>query len=197
MEGEKAIFPSCAIDGDRIVGVGDVSEMKNLLGGDFVEVDMCGGTLLPGFVDCHLHLTLAAFSRVNLDLARLKSIEELLSVIKKKIDSSPPGKWILGLRFREDDYIEKRMPTIGELDSVSVENPVVLIRYDGHSAVANSRALGDANITKDTPDPEGRIIVKKGGELTGLLKELAVGLVLDKYPVPDMDEFRMGHEIIS
>jgi predicted amidohydrolase YtcJ len=197
MEGEKEIFPSCAIDGEKIVGVGDVSEMKGILGDGFVEVDMRGGTLLPGFVDCHIHLTLTAFSRMNLDLARLKSIGELLSIVKEKIDKSPPGKWILGLRFREDDYVEKRMPTIGELDSVSPGNPVILVRYDGHSAVANSRALGEANITKDTPDPDGGIIVKEGGELTGLLKELAVGLVLDSFPIPDMDEFRLGHEIIS
>jgi predicted amidohydrolase YtcJ len=197
MEAEGASAPSCAVSGDRILGVGTVEEMKGLLGDTYSEIDMGGGVLFPGFVDCHQHLVLTAFSRMNLDLAQIRSIEELLSVVKNKIASSPPGKWILGLRFREDDYAEKRVPTLPELDSVSPENPVVLIRYDGHSALANSRALVEAKITGDTPDPEGGVIVREGGAPTGLLKELAVGLVLSAFPVPEVDEFKKGHEILS
>ena len=197
MQDDEKTSPSCAVQGDKIIGVGKPEKMKKLLGPNYKEIDMGGGALFPGFIDCHLHFVLTAFFKMNTDLMPVKSISELLSVIKNKVGESPPGKWIMGLRFREDDYPEKRIPSLSEIDSVSPENPVILVRYDGHSALVNSKALDEAGITAETPDPDGGVIVREDGKLTGLVKELAVGSILSAFPTPDVEEFRKGHQLTT
>lgn len=192
MEHEADQYEACAVIDGVIAGVGASAEMKKLLASDFTEIDMHGGALLPGFTDCHIHMVLSTFFTMNLDLAKITSIKELMSIIRDRVKQVEPGKWLLGMRFREDDYAEARMPTLSELDEASPENPLVLLRYDGHSALVNSLALKAAGVTPDTPDPEGGVIEKREGKLTGVLKELAMQPVISAMPIPDMEEFRQG-----
>jgi predicted amidohydrolase YtcJ len=192
MEREGDLHEACAVIDGMIAGVGTMSDMKTLLGSDYAEIDMHGGALLPGFTDCHIHMVLSTFFTMNLDLAKIGSIEELTGIIRDRAEKGEPGKWLMGMRFREDDYIEGRMPTLSELDEAAPENPLVLLRYDGHSALVNSLALKAAGITMDTPDPEGGVIEKRDGRLTGVLKELAMQPVISAMPIPEMEEFRRG-----
>lgn len=192
MEHEDDQHTACAVIDDVIAGTGTISEMKKLLVSDFVEVDMHGGVLLPGFTDCHLHMVLSSFFTMNLDLAKVASVKELLTIVRDRTGEVEPGKWLLGMRFREDDYKEGRMPTLLELDEAAPKNPLVLLRYDGHSALVNTLALNAAGITIDTPDPEGGVIGKKDGKLIGVLKELAIQPVISAMPIPEMEEFRRG-----
>ena len=68
------------------------------------------------------------------------------------------------------------------------QQPSFLTRVCGHAAVANSKALEMANITKDTPQPEGGEIQKdtKTGEPTGVLLEHAMDLVTSVIPAKDL-----------
>jgi len=192
MEREDDLHEASAVIDDVIAGVGTPSDMKELLGSDYTEIDMNGGALLPGFTDCHIHMVLSTFFTMNLDLAKIGSIGELLGIIRDRAGKVGAEKWLMGMRFREDDYTEGRMPTLSELDEAAPENPLVLLRYDGHSALVNSLALKAAGITMDTPDPEGGVIEKRDGKLTGVLKELAMQPVISAMPIPDMEEFRQG-----
>ena len=192
MEHEADQHEACAVIDGAIAGVGNPAQMKKILASDYAEIDMNGGTLLPGFTDCHLHMVLSTFFTMNLDLAKTASIKELMTIIQGRVKQVEPGKWLLGMRFREDDYAEGRMPTLSELDEATPDNPLVLLRHDGHSALVNSVALKAAGITIDTPDPEGGIIEKKDGMLTGVLKELAMQPVISAMPIPEMEEFRRG-----
>ena len=192
MEGEDIVCEACAVAGDRVVGVGGVDSARAILGAGYDEIDLAGGVLLPGFIDGHLHLVLSAFFRMNTDLASVGSGSELLSIIREKAGSLPPGKWLMGLRFREDNFPDKRMPTLAELDAAAPHNPVLLVRYDGHTGLASSAALAAAGVTDQTPDPAGGMIIREGGKPTGLLKELAIDLVLASLPAPDVEEFRAG-----
>ena len=197
MEAEGETHPALAVEGERIAGVGTEEEMKSLLGKNFKEIDLDGGALLPGFVDCHIHVVLSLYFKMNLDLGKIESLDELLKTVKEKVNAAPKGKWVMGLRFKEDDYPEKRPPTIAELDTISPENPLILLRYDGHSVLANSLAMSEAKITTDTPNPDGGVIEKVDGKPTGVLKELAVNLILSAIPTPEIEEFRSGHRIFT
>jgi predicted amidohydrolase YtcJ len=192
MEREGITHEACAVMGDRIAGVGNADAMRELLGAGTKEIDLTGGLLVPGFIDCHLHLVLSAFFKMNVDLAAVGSVKDLLSTVRQKAASLPPGKWLMGLRFREDNFPDKRMPTLEELTAAAPHNPVLLIRYDGHTGLANPAALEAAHITGDTPDPPGGIIAREGGRPTGVLKERAVDLVLSALPTPDVEEFKAG-----
>jgi len=87
--------------------------------------------------------------------------------------------------WHESILAEGRMPTRWELDKVSPNNPVFIPR-GGHVVTVNSAALQLAGITKDTPDPEGGVIVRDPatGEATGVLLETAATLVRKVLPPP-------------
>ncbi len=192
MEGESITHEACVVTGDTIVAAGAPAEIKARAGASYEEIDLSGGVLIPGFTDCHLHLVLSAYFKMNTDLADVGSVAELISIIKGKASAAPQGAWIMGLRFREDNFPDKRIPTLAELDAAAPRNPVLLIRYDGHTGLVNSAAMTAASITGTTPDPAGGVIVREGGLPTGVLKELAVDLAVAALPTPDVEEFRKG-----
>ncbi len=86
--------------------------------------------------------------------------------------------------WHESILEEGRMPTRHELDPVSPNNPVFIPR-GGHVVTVNTKALELAGITKDTPNPEGGIIVRDDkGEATGMLLQNAANLVRRILPPP-------------
>lgn len=199
MEREGLTYPACAVVEGNILAVGELDYLKTLTGGKLEEIDMQGGVLLPGFVDCHLHYVPACFFKMNLDLIGLgvSSIKQLLSVLKAKVDETAAGKWIMGLRLQEDNFEEKRYPSLQELDHIAPNNPLLIMRYDGHAAVANSLALKEAGIDDHTQSPKGGEIERADGQLTGVLKEKAMGKVMKVMPVPETEDFLQGNRLMK
>ena len=85
---------------------------------------------------------------------------------------------------------DKTLPTKELIDSVSENTPVFVSRIDGHVGLANSKALEQAGITKNTPDPDGGLIERdpETGEPTGILKDNAMDLVFKVIPPPSLEE---------
>lgn len=82
---------------------------------------------------------------------------------------------IIGQRLNDEGIKELRLPTAADIDDVVTDRPVLLYRYCGHIAVANSAALRLAGIDADTPDPDGGSFDRgPGGEPNGILRETAV-----------------------
>lgn len=195
MEGQSITHEACLVTGDTISAVGTAADMRARAGASREQIDLAGGVLLPGFTDCHLHLVLSAYFKMNTDLADVGSVAEILSIIRQKAAALSPGAWIMGLRFREDNFPDKRIPSLAELDAAAPSNPVLLVRYDGHTGLVNSATMAAANITGSTPDPAGGVIVREDGRPTGVLKELAIDLALAALPIPDVEEFRKGFRL--
>jgi len=85
---------------------------------------------------------------------------------------------IIGTRVNDESLAERRLPTAAEIDDVISDRPVLLYRYCGHIAIANSAALALAGVDADTADPDGGSIDRDaGGRPTGVLRETAIGLV--------------------
>jgi predicted amidohydrolase YtcJ len=84
------------------------------------------------------------------------------------------------------------MPDKKFIDEVVPDRPVYVKAYDGHSSLANSKALELAGITRDTPDPPAGVIVRdpETGEPTGFLKESAGQLMRNAIPKPTYEEER-------
>ncbi len=133
-------------------------------------IDLKGRLVLPGFNDTHIHLQGQAPWHV--DLAGLKSMAGLKKKIADKAAEMGPGRWVTGSAWSEDELEEQRRPLRKDLDEAAPNNPVIITRAGGHSAVANSAALKLAGVTKDTPNPEGGVIEKgDDGELNGVIRE--------------------------
>lgn len=171
--------------GGRVLYVGDEGAAKDAFpqGVSPEVIDLEGRTVLPGFVDSHLHLMNLGLGLANLQLAAVTSIEELKVKLRQRAETTPPGEWILGRGWDQDFFVEKRYPTKKDLDEAAGQRAVYLTRACGHLAVVSSKALETAGITRDTPDPPGGIIDRDMyGEPTGVLRESAQGLVRGKVP---------------
>src|SRR3569833_2289158 len=102
-------------------------------------VDLKGRTLIPGFMDTHVHPL--ALSHRDIEVTKAKSIVEIQQQLRAKAKELGPGEWITGFGWDEALLTEKRNITRKDLDLATPNNPVVLTRAGGHSSVGNSLAL--------------------------------------------------------
>jgi predicted amidohydrolase YtcJ len=106
------------------------------------------------------------------------------------VSAQPSGSWLRGRGWIETFWKPPKFPTRQELDLITPQNPIFLTRADGHAAVVNSRALKQAGIDKNTPNPFGGEILKdkKTGQPTGMLLDNAQDLVAKHIPSPHPEE---------
>lgn len=179
-----------AIAGEHISAVGDDASLRDLLapGGEVIDLrDWC---VLPGLADSHIHFASYALGLRELDLSDAASLDEALVWVAERARTTPEGAWVVGRRWDQERWPERRFPTAADLDQVAPERPVVLKAKSDHALVANSRALQLAGIGVDTPDPPGgRIGRDAAGQLDGLLfEESAMDLVTGLVPRPGPEE---------
>lgn len=174
-----------AVSGNRILAVGHEGEVMRFSGPGTRRVNLRGRTVVPGLIDSHLHQFRSALDRPNVSLLEARSVADVVAAIGDRVQDTPAGQWVQArAAWHESLLAEERMPTRHDLDPVSPDNPVFIPR-GGHVATTNSRALEAAGITRDTPDPEGGVIVRDGnGEPTGVLLERARDLAEEALPPP-------------
>ena len=166
-----------AIRAGRIVALGDDDiEIRTAAGPKAETIDLRGRTATPGLNDAHAHpmLTGWALSTLNLNTPPNHGIGDIVELVRAEATKKSPGKWIVGLGYDQARLAERRHPTRRDLDAVSPDHPVLLIRSCIHIGVANSKALELAGITAGTPNPPGGAIDRdEHGEPTGVLREAA------------------------
>ena len=139
----------------------------------------------PGLADAHVHVEGIGQAAESLDLVGAASLQEALDRVAKGARALPPGEWLIGRGWDQNDWPEKRFPTAAELDRAASDRPVLLERVDGHASWANTRALALAGITAATPDPPGgRILRDPSGAPAGVLVDAAQVLAESKVPEP-------------
>jgi predicted amidohydrolase YtcJ len=185
-----------AVRDERILAVGKTLDLAKFRGPQTQVIDLGGHFVMPGFNDAHLHLADAGMTKLSVDLTGVKSLDELRDRIAKKVEQSSAGEWIQGAGWDETLWPVKVTPTRWDLDEISGDHPVFLLRIDGHIAVANTRALQLASITLASRDPMGGHIDRnENGEPTGILRETAKDAVLDVIPKPNHDQQRQALEL--
>ena len=167
-----------AVLGERIVAVGTNAEVDAWRGPHTTVIDAAGKLLMPGFNDAHVHFVSGGLQLESVQLNDVTSREEFVRRIAEQAKKTPKGEWILNGDWDETKWPGATLPTKEWIDPVTVNNPVFVSRYDGHSSLANSAALKLAGVTARTPDPPGGTIVRDAqGNPTGDLKDAATALV--------------------
>lgn len=179
-----------AIKNGRILFVGSNGEAKKYSGPKTRAIDLQGKTVVPGFTDSHYHIMGVGQRLMQLDLESTTSRELFLSKVKEKAEKVGPGRWVYGRGWIETFWKPPVFPTREDLDKIAPNNPVYLVRADGHGAVANGKALQIAGVDAKTADPFGGRILrdKKTGEATGMLLDNAMELVEKQVPPPTPEE---------
>lgn len=170
-----SVHEAVAIIGDRILTVGNDDQMWTLAGPATRMVDLKGNAVIPGLMDNHLH---SAGGGPGVDLSRARTLADVESAIKARVDASKPGDVIVSNSdWHEAQLKEQRLPLRDDLDRVAPNNPVVLVR-GGHEYILNSAALIHWGIDEKTTEPGGgRITRYSGGRLNGELVDAAKSLV--------------------
>ncbi|MBA3416511.1 MAG: amidohydrolase [Chloroflexia bacterium] len=184
-----------AIRFGRVAAVGSDEEARAAVPTGTPAIDLRGRTATPGLNDAHAHPMSVGFALLDLDLAPEKhaAIGDLAGLVERAAGEKPAGSWIVGRGYDDARLTEGRQPTRADLDVVSPNHPVVLIRMCHHIGVANSAALALAGVTRATPDPAGGLFDRdETGEPTGVLREAALGIVRSAVPAPTEDEMVAG-----
>jgi len=172
-----------AISKGKIVGVGSNEEIRRLYGEEWKFIDLQGRTVLPGFIDSHVHFMATAITAVGINLAEARSIDEILVKVEEKAKETPPGEWIFGYFITH--LPDRGMPTRYDLDRISTRHPVRLMHRNGHLCSLNTRAIETLKIPVNLEGVE-----KESGEVTGVIRDPAIQVL--SHPGSSLtDEMRM------
>ena len=160
-----------AIAQGRFTHVGDDREVMALAGAGTRVIDLGGRSVLPGLIDNHLHIIRGGLN-FNMELRwdGVKSLADAMAMLKAQVAVTPAPQWVRVVGgFTEHQFLEKRLPTLAELNAVAPDTPVFILHlYD--RALLNGAALRAVGYGKDTPAPPGGEIVRdSAGNPTGLL----------------------------
>ena len=151
-------------------------------------IDLNGQFVTPGFIDNHVHFMSGGFQLSSVNLRDVTSKEEFQKRIAAHTETIEKNTWMEGGDWDHEMW-GGQYPDKSWIDDVVLDHPVFLGRLDGHMGLANSKALEQAGISADTPDPVGGIILKdEHGNPTGILKDEAMGLVTAAIPEPSISE---------
>lgn len=183
-----------AVRHGRIVAVGSTADIKNHAGPKTRLINLEGKRVVPGFIDSHAHILGGGTRLSQVALKDAKDEQEFGKRLREFDAKLPRGRWMLGGEWDHDRTFGGDLPTAAILDKYVPTRPVLLRRYDGHMALANTAALKLANVTAKTADPAGGVIYRKPGtmEPTGLLRDNAMSLVDHLIPPPAADEIAEG-----
>jgi predicted amidohydrolase YtcJ len=188
MDTTKPTASAIAFKDGVILAVGD--DLSRYVGPKTRKIDGGGATIVPGFIDCHGHMSGLGDSLETLDLRNSQSIEEVVAIVQKAAAEREAGEWIRGRSWDQNNW-GGEFPNAEALSRAAPDHPVYLIRVDGHAAWVNRKALEIARITSSTADPPGGKITRDpSGAPTGILIDHAQGLVASKIPAPTTKQVR-------
>jgi hypothetical protein len=189
-EAGAPLSEAVAIWRGRILAAGSAAEIGALAGPGTRMVDLAGRLATPGLCEAHMHLLPLGLMMADVDVRprHAATLDQLLALIKARVDKAKPGEWILARGYDQFELDVKRHPHRTELDAIAPHNPVYLVRACGHLSVVNSKALALAGVTVDTPVPQGGAIEQENGVLTGLLAETGRDPIKKVLPEPTQEE---------
>ena len=186
--GDAFFVSALAVKGNTIMAAGTDDEIKAFKSDDTQVIDLQGRLVVPGFNDAHMHFTSGASILSNVDLLATTSLQEMKSAIAAFAQKHPEKKWLKG-RGWQYGFFPGGMPDKSYLDSLVPDRPVFLSAYDGHTGLANSKAMEIVGINKNTIYKGfGSIVKDAAGNPTGVFLEDAQSIIKNTIPVDTWTE---------
>jgi predicted amidohydrolase YtcJ len=157
------------------VADGVVAETKQTAG---ETVDLGSGYIVAGLRDAHFHPVTYAASLVVPSLKSARGFAEIGERLTAAAASLTPRAPMSAIRLDDESLAEGRLPNRHDLDAMVDDRPLIVHRYCGHIAMANTAAMRLAGVTAATPDPVGGTLDRdEQGEPTGVLREMGIETV--------------------
>lgn len=193
--GEMPLQEAFVVENGKFIYAGAYETAKCMVEEGDQRINLNGKFVCCGFNDSHMHLLGFGKALQQAQLAKYTgSLKEMVAYLKEYAASTDESEWILGRGWNQDYFSDvDRMPNRYDLDTVSVEKPVCIVRACGHCLVVNSKALellGISNVETVLQQPEGGKIGQENGILDGRFYDNAMDLVYDKVPAPTKEELK-------
>ena len=194
-DAHRSIAEAVAIRDGRFVYVGTNEGVANFIGSSTKVTDLKGRFLMPGIVDGHMHPLEAGEKMRNCSLnyesgLTVAEMQREIQACLDKTKTQEPNGWLEVVYWFQEAMRPAGLKTNhAMLDVLKTSRPIIVYSSFGHTALANSRALALAKITKATPDPQGGKIWRDAdGNPTGLLEDSAYAVFSDVVPKPTVEE---------
>lgn len=156
MDPERPTASAFAVRNGRFVVVGDEQAVQPLRGKRTRSIDAGGRALIPGLNDSHLHAIRGGrFYNLELRWDGVDSLAHALERVREQAARTPPGQWVRVIGgWSPHQFVEKRMPTIRELNEAAPDTPTfVLFLYS--QGLLNRAAVKTLGLDEQTPAPDG------------------------------------------
>ena len=175
----------------KILALGSVDALLQRYPGA-ARIDAGQATVIPGMIDAHGHILGLGVAKLTADLVDTTSKDEIVQRLRDFARDLPPGDWLLGGGWDQNDWAQHDFPTAADLDAAFPDRPVWLSRIDGHAGWANSAAmravkrdLGGTSRDAGWQPDGGRIVRDAQGQATGVFVDGAMALVDGVVPAGD------------
>ena len=184
----------------RFAGVGSNEDMEGLIGPGTKVLDLGGKTVLPGFIDAHIHVLSSGIRHVMAADCDVPTLKQVQAGLKERAGKTPAGQWVQGFKF-DDTKTDRTASNEGrhlyrdDLDAVTTAHPILVAHRAGHVYYMNTAALEAAGFNDETPDPPGGRLGRDPdtGRLNGMIFERAIDPVrFDLIPVETEEVRREG-----
>ena len=180
-QGCRIFSDAIGVSGTRIVALGEDavragSDRRTRI------VDLDGAFVTPGFIDSHVHFVMASLQLGQPSLRDAADRADFERRIAGAARDLPAGQWLTGGNWDNDRW-GGELPDRGWIDAATPHTPVAVVRYDLHMVLLNSRALDMLGIVPGIADVDGGVIGRDAaGRLTGIFKDAAKDMVMDRIP---------------
>ena len=162
-----------AIRGNTFAAVGTTAAIRKLAGPNTRVIDAGGRTVVPGFIESHVHATGVARGEVSQPFIQLNSIQEIRDWVRARAKDAGPGGWVQLPRIDVTRIKEGRLPNKADLDQAAPNNPTVYTwQYANRNIqILNDAAIKAAKISKASVAPKGCTLhFTPSGEFTGKME---------------------------
>ncbi|MGB1216662.1 MAG: amidohydrolase, partial [Saprospiraceae bacterium] len=189
MDKDNPSAEAIAVRDGKIIAIGSNEEIQDYATNNTSEYfDAKGKFLMPGFIEGHGHMGNLGKSLLKLNLLNTTSWEQIVKMVEKKVKEAKPGEWIEGRGWHQEKWTstpDKNVlgyPYHDLISKISPDNPVILRHASGHSVFANKKAMEAAQVSIETPNPKGGLIVRGDEkEAIGVFEERAMDIVYAAY----------------
>ena len=176
-----------AVSSGKIIALGKYTDLDPLITPRTKIINLRGATMTPGIIEGHGHFYGLGLAKMQLDLSKTESYQDLVDMVSDAVENSKPGEWILGRGWHQSKWSDdksdfvKGFQTHERLSEISPNNPVWLKHASGHAGFANQKAMDIAGVNKETEFGFGGEIIKDlSRKPTGVFNERAQGLISEK-----------------
>lgn len=161
-----------AVHNGRILAIGSREDVMAHAGPSTHMIDLQRRTVLPGLIDPHNHTVLSSLFDlllINIGFFQHKTKADAAAVMRAAAARTPAGQW-LAFGFY-DNLLQGGDWSMGELDAISADHPILVMYVNGHVGAANALAFQRTKIGSDvgTIAGGGSFGRSSDGRLNGLI----------------------------